>query len=54
MHPDDGAGGVQQVEVEVRVARNRAVQTRLQERGPLLLQDALGAAAVTLAHPGHA
>lgn len=54
MHPDDGAGGVQQVEVEVGVSRNRAVQTSLQERGPLLLQDALGAATIALAHPGYA
>lgn len=54
VHPDDGAGGVQQVEVEVGVTGNRAVQTGLQERRPLLLQDALGAAAIALAHPGHA
>lgn len=54
MHPDDGAGGVQQVEVEVGVAGNGAVQTGLQEGRPLLLQDALGAAAIALAHPGHA
>lgn len=53
MHPDDGAGGVQQVEVEVGVAGNGAVQTGLQEGRPLLLQDALGAAAIALAHPGH-
>lgn len=54
VHPDDGAGGVEQVEVEVGVAGDRAVQTGLQEGRPLLLQDALGAAAITFAHPGHA
>lgn len=54
VHPDDGAGGVEQVEVEVGVAGDRAVQASLQEGRPLLLEDALGAAAIALAHPGHA
>lgn len=54
MHPDDGTGGVQQVEVEVGVAGDGAVQAGFQEGRPLLLQDALGAAPIALAHPGHA
>lgn len=54
VHPDDGTGGVQQVEVEVGVAGDGAVQAGLQEGRPLLLQDALGAAPIALAHPGHA
>lgn len=54
VHPDDGTGGVQQVEVEVGVAGDGAVQAGLQEGRPLLLQDALGAAPIPLAHPGHA
>lgn len=54
LHVDDVAGGVQEVEVKVRVPRHRAVEPRLQEGGPLLLQDALRAAQVRLAHPGHA
>lgn len=54
VHPDDGAGGVQQVEVEVGVPGNGAVQTGLQERRPLFLQDPLRPALVPFAHTGHA
>lgn len=54
VHPDDGAGGVEQVEVEVGVAGHGAVEAGLQERRPLLLQDALRAALVAFTHPGHA
>lgn len=53
LHAYDAAGGVQEVEVEVGIARHGAVEPRLQEGGPLLLQDALGAAQVGLAHAGH-
>lgn len=44
VHPDDGAGRVKQVKVEVGVTGDGAVQAGLQERRPLLLQDALGPA----------
>jgi len=50
---DDIGHGLQDVEVEVGVAGDGAVQARLEERGPLLLQDAGRAAAVVLADPGH-
>lgn len=53
MHPDDGAGGVQQVEVEVGVAGDGAVESGLQEGRPLLLQHALRPSLVPLAHPSH-
>lgn len=54
VHTDDGAGGVEQVKVEVGIAGHRAVQPRFQERRPLLLQDALGSSQVALAHARHA
>lgn len=54
VHPDDGAGGVEQVEVEVGIPGDGAVQAGLQERRPLLLQDALRPPQVALAHPRHA
>lgn len=41
VHPDDGAGGVEQVKVEVGIPGDGAVQTGLQEGRPLLLQDTL-------------
>lgn len=50
---DDVRHGLQDVEVEVRVARDGAVQAGLEEGGPLLLQDTWRAAAVVLTHPGH-
>lgn len=50
---DDVRHGLQDVEVEVRVARDGAVQAGLEEGGPLLLQDAGRAAAVVLTHPRH-
>lgn len=53
VHPDDGAGGVEQVKVEVGVTRDRTVQTGLQERGPLLLKDTLGATLITFTHPSN-
>ena len=53
MHPDDGASGLQQVEVEVRVSGHGAVEPGLQEGCPRLLQDPLGPNQVTLTHPGH-
>lgn len=53
VHPDDGAGGVQEVEVEVGVAGDGAVESGLQEGRPLLLQHALGPPLVPLAHPSH-
>lgn len=37
VHAYDWTGGLQQVKVEVRVSWNRAVQSRLQKRRPLLL-----------------
>lgn len=54
VHPDDGAGRVEQVEVEVGVAGDGAVQAGLQERRPLLLQDALRPAQVAFTHPSYA
>lgn len=53
LHAYDAAGGVQEVEVEVGITRHGAVEPRLEERRPLLLQDTLGAAQVRLAHAGH-
>lgn len=53
VHPDDGAGGVEQVKVEVGVPGDGAVQTGLQERRPLLLQDTLRPTLITFAHPRH-
>lgn len=53
MHPDDGAGGVEQVEVEVGVAGDGAVEAGLQEGRPLLLQDTLGPTLVPFTHPSH-
>lgn len=50
---DDVRHGLQDVEVEVRVARDGAVQAGLEEGGPLLLQDTGRAAAVILTHPRH-
>lgn len=54
VHPDDGAGGVQQVEVEVGIPGHGAVEPRLEEGRPLLLQDALRSAQIALAHSRHA
>jgi len=45
--------GLDDVEVEVRVARHGAVEPGLEEGGPLLLQHPLRAPHVVLAHPGH-
>lgn len=53
LHAYDAAGGVQEVEVKVGITGHRAVEPRFEERGPLLLQDSLGAAQVGLAHAGH-
>lgn len=53
LHAYDGAGGLQQVEVEVRVSRDRAVQTRFQKRRPLALQHTLRAAQITFTHTCH-
>lgn len=50
---DDISYSLQYVEVEVRVAGNGAVETRLEERGPLFLQHTGGAAAVVLTNSGH-
>lgn len=50
---DDIRHSLQDVEVEVGVTGDGAVQARLEERGPLLLQDAGRAASVDLAYPGH-
>lgn len=44
---------LQDVEVEVGVARDGAIQARLEKWGPLLLQDARRAATVILTHPRH-
>lgn len=53
VHPDDGTDGVKQVKVEMGITRDRAVQTGLQERCPLLLQNTLRTTLVTLTHPSH-
>lgn len=53
VHPDNRTGGVEQVKVEVGITRDRAVQTSLQERCPLLLQDSLRPTLITFTHPGH-
>ena len=53
VHPDHRASGVEQVEVEVRIARNGAVEPRLEERGPLLLQHPLRAPQVLLTDASH-
>ena len=53
LHAYDVAGGVEQVEVEVRVSRDGAVQPGLQERSPLLLQHTLGAPEIPLTHTSH-
>lgn len=53
LHVDDVARGVQEVEVEVWVSWDRAVEPRLQEGGPLFLKDTLRAAQVRLAHTSH-
>lgn len=45
--------GLQDVEVEVGVTGDGAVQAGLEEGGPLLLQDSRRAASVVLADPGH-
>lgn len=50
---DDVCHSLQNVEVEVGVAGDGAVHPRLEEGGPLLLQDAGRAASVVLTHPGH-
>lgn len=53
LHAYDAAGGVQEVEVKVGITGHGAVEPRFEKRGPLLLQDSLGAAQVCLAHAGH-
>lgn len=53
VHPDDGAGGVQQVEVEVRITGDGAVEAGFQKRRPLLLKNALRPTQVPFTHPGH-
>lgn len=50
---DDVRHGLQDVEVEVGVSWDGAVEAGLEKGGPLLLQDAGRAAAVVLTHPGH-
>lgn len=50
---DDVRHGLQDVEVEVRVAWDGTVQAGLEEGGPLLLQDTGRTAAVVLTHPRH-
>lgn len=50
---DDVSHGLQDVEVEVGVAGNGAVEAGLEEGGPLFLQHARRAAAVVLTNPGH-
>lgn len=50
VHADDGTGGMQEVEVEVRVSRDRAVQPSFQERRPLLFEDALRTALIGFAN----
>lgn len=50
---DDVSHSLQDVEVEVRVAGDGAVESGLEEGGPLLLQDTGRAASVVLANPGH-
>lgn len=50
---DDVRHSLQNVEVEVGVAGNGAVEAWLEERGPLFLQHTRRAAAVILANPGH-
>lgn len=54
LHAYDGAGGLQQVEVEVRVSRDRAVQSCFQKRRPLALQHPLRAPQITFTHTCHA
>lgn len=53
VHPDDGAGGVQQVEVEVGITGDGAVEAGFQKWRPLLLKDTLRPAVVPFTHPGH-
>lgn len=50
---DDVSHSLQDVEVEMGVAWDGAVEAGLEKRGPLLLQDAGRAAAVVLTHPSH-
>ena len=50
---DDVGDGLEDVEVEVRVSGDGAVEAGLEKGRPLLLQHALGPAAVVLTHPGH-
>lgn len=50
---DDVRHSLQDVEVEVGVSWDGAVEAGLEKGGPLLLQDAGRAAAVVLAHPSH-
>ena len=50
---DDIRHSLQDVEVEVGVTGDGAVQARLEKWSPLLLQDAGWAAAVVLTNPGH-
>lgn len=54
LHVNNFTGGVQQVEVEVRVSGYGAVETCFQKRGPLFLKDTLRAAQVGLTNTGHA
>lgn len=50
---NDISHGLQDVEVEVGVSWDGAVEAGLEKGGPLLLQDAGRATAVVLAHPSH-
>lgn len=50
---NDVRHSLQDVEVEVGVAGDGAVQARLEEGRPLFLQDAWRATAVILTDPGH-
>lgn len=46
--------GLQDVEIEKRISRDRAVKPSLQEGSPVFLQDPLGATHVVLTNASHA
>lgn len=61
-HPDhsgdaidlyDVGNGLQNIEVEKGISRDRAVEPSLQKRGPVFLQDPLGATHVIFTDAGH-
>lgn len=49
----DVGQGLEDIEVEERVARHRAVEPGLQEGRPVALKNPWGTAVVVLAHAGH-